>query len=80
MLAPRFESDEGEGNKSMTEKKIILADEPLKSPDQDKLGFAPFTKRIATIIKNMQVKESIVFAIYGEWGFWENASTLLCRN
>jgi len=52
----------------MGEEKIILTDEPLKSPDQDKLGFAPFAKRIATIIKNMQVKESIVFAVYGEWG------------
>ena len=52
----------------MTEEKIILTDEPLKSPDQDKLGFAPFAKRIATIIKNMQVKESVVFAVYGKWG------------
>ena len=47
---------------------MILTDEPLKSPDQDRLGFAPFAKRIATIIKNMQVKESIVFAVCGKWG------------
>lgn len=51
----------------MTEK-IILTDEPLKSPYQDKLAFAPFAKKIATIIKNMQVKENIVFAVYGKWG------------
>jgi len=52
----------------MTEEKIIFTDEPLKSPDQDRLGFAPFAERIATIIKNMQVKESIVFAVCGKWG------------
>jgi len=52
----------------MTEEKIIFTDEPLKSPNQDRLGFAPFAKRIATIIKNMQVKESIVFAVCGKWG------------
>jgi len=52
----------------MTEEKIIFTDEPLKSPNQDRLGFAPFAGRIATIIKNMQVKESIVFAVCGKWG------------
>jgi len=57
-----------QGGKSMTEKKIILADEPLKSPDQDKLGFAPFAKRIATVIQSVQLRESIVFAVYGKWG------------
>ena len=52
----------------MTGEKIILTDEPLKSPNQDRLGFAPFAEKIATIIKNMQVKESVVFAVYGKWG------------
>ncbi len=52
----------------MAKEKIILTDKSLKSPDQDKLGFAPFAKRIADIIKNMQVKESIVFAVCGRWG------------
>jgi len=52
----------------MTEEKIILTDESLKSPDQDKLGFAPFAERIATIIKDIQVEESVVFAVYGKWG------------
>jgi len=52
----------------MTGEKIILTDEPLKSPNQDRLGFAPFAEKNATIIKNMQVKESVVFAVYGKWG------------
>ena len=52
----------------MTEEKIIFTDEPLKSPEQDRLGFAPFAERVANVIKNMQVKESIVFAVYGKWG------------
>ena len=52
----------------MTEERIILKDEPLKSPNKDRLGFAPFAERVANVIKNMKVKESIVFAIYGKWG------------
>ncbi len=53
----------------MTEEEIIFTDEPLKSPGQDILGFAPFAERVAdVIIKNKQVKESIVFAVYGKWG------------
>ena len=52
----------------MDERKIILTEKPLKSPDQDKLGFAPFAKRIANIIKDMQVTESIVFSVCGKWG------------
>jgi len=52
----------------MREEKIILTDKPMEFPEQDKLGFAPFAQRIATIIKNMQVKESVVFGLYGKWG------------
>ncbi len=52
----------------MKKEKIILADQPLESPEQDKLGFAPFAQHIATIIKNLQVKESVVFGLYGKWG------------
>jgi len=50
------------------EEKTILTDQPLESPEQDKLGFAPFAERVATLIKTMQVKESIVFGVYGKWG------------
>ena len=52
----------------MVNKKIIITDEPLKSPDQDRLDFAPFTERVANVVKNMEVKESVVFAVYGKWG------------
>jgi len=47
---------------------MVLADVPLKTPEQDKLGFAPFAKRVASVIKRMDVKESVVFGIYGKWG------------
>jgi len=46
--------------------KIILTDKPLESPEQDKLGFAPFAQRIANVIKNMEVKESVIFGVYGK--------------
>ena len=52
----------------MKEEKIILTDKPLESPEQDRLGFAPFAQRIANVIKNMEVKESVVFGVYGKWG------------
>lgn len=52
----------------MKEKIEISTDQPLKSPENDRLGFAPFAKKIADIIKTMQVNESIVFAVQGKWG------------
>ena len=52
----------------MNEKVEISTDQPLKSPENDRLGFAPFAKKIADIIKAMQVNDSIVFAVQGKWG------------
>jgi len=52
----------------VNEKVEISTDQPLKSPENDRLGFAPFAKKIADIIKAMQVNDSIVFAVQGKWG------------
>ncbi len=47
---------------------MVLTDTPLKNPEQDRLGFAPFAKRVASVIKHMDIKESVIFAVYGKWG------------
>jgi len=49
-------------------KQTVLADEPLRTPEQDRLGFASFAEGVASVIKHMEVKESVVFAVYGKWG------------
>ncbi|MEQ6360495.1 P-loop NTPase fold protein [Thermoanaerobacter thermohydrosulfuricus] len=50
------------------EENAVFTDRPLQLPKDDRLGFAPAAERVAGIIKTMQVKESVVFAVCGRWG------------
>jgi len=46
----------------------LLADAPLVSPEQDRLGRAAFAKFLAEAIIKLDAEEGFVFALYGPWG------------
>ncbi len=50
-------------------------DAPLKYPDQDGLGYAPFAKQMATVLVRMVPTDGLVMSINGEWG--SGKSTIL---
>ncbi len=55
----------------MTEKdRYTLGDDlPKENPwTEDRLDFAPFTKRLATVIRSLQVPNGYVIGLHGEWG------------
>ena len=45
------------------------ADRPGIDPALDRLGYAPFAKRLAQSISGMPRAEGQVLALYGGWGF-----------
>jgi predicted KAP-like P-loop ATPase len=47
----------------------ISADRPGRDPSLDRLGYAPFAKRLAESISAMPRAEGQVLALYGGWGF-----------
>jgi len=47
---------------------IFASDKPLTSPDQDKLGYTNFAKRLAAGIVKMTPTDGMVIALNGEWG------------
>jgi len=55
-------------NSRSIQDEIILLDKPLNDPAQDKLDYATHAERIATAIKKMDMKDSIVISICGKWG------------
>ena len=53
----------------------LAADNSLKDPKTDRLGYAPFAKHLADSICQMTAPEGFVIAVYGAWG--SGKSTLL---
>src|SRR5947209_6553524 len=47
----------------------LSADRPSINPDADRLGYAPFAKRLAESILRLSGGEGYVIALYGPWGF-----------
>jgi len=47
----------------------ISADRPGNDPNLDRLGYAPFAKRLAQSISDMPRADGQVLALYGGWGF-----------
>lgn len=47
---------------------FLSPDKPLKNPEHDQLGYAPFAKHIAESICKMTPPEGLVIAIYAPWG------------
>jgi predicted KAP-like P-loop ATPase len=53
----------------MSQDKITLsADSPLKRPDEDELGYAPFAEQLANAILRMAPSDGLVISINGPWG------------
>ena len=47
----------------------LSADRPGNDPKSDRLGYAPFAKRLAQSIAGLPQAEGQVVALYGKWGF-----------
>jgi predicted KAP-like P-loop ATPase len=47
----------------------LSADRPGNDPSSDRLGYAPFAKRLAQSIARLSRAEGHVVALYGAWGF-----------
>jgi len=54
---------------------VLSADNPLKNPEHDRLGYAPFAKNLAESICKMAPPQGFVMAVYAPWGLGK--STLL---
>src|SRR5689334_456173 len=46
----------------------LSADRPIASAAEDVLGRAPFAEQLAVAIANWKEDESLVIALYGQWG------------
>ncbi len=64
-----------QGNAETSREPGLLADSPLVTPDQDRLGRAPFSRMLAESIVNLDIDDGFVFALYGPWG--SGKSTIL---
>jgi predicted KAP-like P-loop ATPase len=51
----------------------ISADRPIESHDQDRLGRTRFASQLATAISKWQENDSLVIALYGEWGIGKSS-------
>src|SRR2546430_9915637 len=47
----------------------LSTDRPGTDPSLDRLGYAPFAKRLAQSIARLPRAEGQVVAVYGRWGF-----------
>lgn len=54
---------------------VLSADNPLKNPEHDRLGYASFAKNLADSICMMSPPQGFVMAVYAPWGLGK--STLL---
>jgi len=52
----------------MTTAKPLFIDRPISKSSDDLLGRTPFAKKVATAITAWQGADSLVLALYGEWG------------
>lgn len=48
---------------------LLSADRPVTDPSLDRLGYAPFAKRLAQSIARLPQAEGHVLALYGAWGY-----------
>jgi predicted KAP-like P-loop ATPase len=46
----------------------LSADRPIASRDEDELGRRGFSEALANAIRGWSGRESLVLALYGEWG------------
>ncbi len=60
-----METNQEESSESNSE---ITADQPILSAAEDVLGRAPFAKQLASAIASWKENESLVIALYGQWG------------
>ena len=54
--------------KEHSDKHIFSADRPINSMSEDLLGREGFAKSLAKAIHNWKGNDSLVMALYGEWG------------
>jgi len=68
----QIQSNAGVGTKNFN---VLSADNPLKEPKDDQLGYAPFAEHLAESICKMVPPQGFVMAVYAPWG--SGKSTLL---
>ncbi|MGH8736540.1 MAG: KAP family P-loop NTPase fold protein [Burkholderiales bacterium] len=67
---------EGPETPEAAERKFALeltADRPIQSPAEDRLGRSPLAHELAAAIAGWRETESLVIAIYGEWGIGKSS-------
>jgi len=64
----------------MTKPQILLPDQPITAPDDDVLGYAPFSSHLASSLKNMIPSDGFTIAIYGRWGAGKSSLLNLVEN
>ncbi len=47
---------------------VLSSDRPLGDPSDDRLGYAPFAKQLATSLSMLAPPDGLVMAVYGPWG------------
>ena len=50
------------------ERNVLSGDKPLTNPEDDRLGYAPFTKHLTKALCEMVPSEGMVISINGPWG------------
>ncbi|MCJ2137389.1 P-loop NTPase fold protein [Methylobacterium sp. J-026] len=55
-------------DQSLAESRPLSGDRPIENAAQDRLGYAPFARAIATSIVKRPPSDGIVYAIHGPWG------------
>lgn len=61
------------GSKSNEPLTELTADRPIDSREQDRLGRSPFAHHLANAIAKWKESDSLVIALYGEWGIGKSS-------
>src|SRR2546428_1227329 len=61
------------------EKRGFLTDEPIETEEEDLLGRLPFVEDLFQQINHYTLRDSFVFALYGEWGEGKTSALNLLR-
>jgi KAP family P-loop domain len=56
------------------------SDNPIRTTDEDRLGIAPFVRRLRPVLLNAPIDSSIVLGLYGEWGSGKSSALNLLEN
>jgi len=62
------------------EPKSLSSDKPLDDPSLDRLGYAPFAKRLADSICHLAPTEGFVMALFGPWGSGKTTTLSFIRH